>query len=217
MVRPDNQTKQNIFDSAVQLFAQRSYDTVSLRKIAAIVGITEAAIYRHYESKAAILDDIFSKFSIKLKSYLLTKQQVDRLIKTDTTRQLLERCVGRFTDEDTPFMACGYRIVCMEQLTNPMAGELIIQQLHEATAESIKYVLDSLIERGQIPAIDTRFFSLLWAQSMFSGAVVWVSNYFNCESAEHIAADYNAMSRYIVDMAASGKVPAANPFYPPGK
>jgi len=204
---PYSGTKQRIFDASVELFSQKGYDAVSLREIAAEVSITNAAIYNHFSSKEAILNDIFAVFQRKLNGYLLKNEQVDRYIESDTPRQLLERCIGRFTTDDLEFMAYSYRIAFRENLVNQTAGELIVTQLHEATAASIKYVLDSLIGRGSIPAMDnTGSFALLWTQSMFSAAVVWVSRLFGGEVLEKSNTEYNEISERLIEMALSGKV-----------
>jgi len=52
-------TKEKIFDAAIDLFAERGYDRVSIRDIAAAVGIKESSIYKHYTGKDAILEKIF--------------------------------------------------------------------------------------------------------------------------------------------------------------
>lgn len=200
-------TKINIFDEATRLFAERGCEKVTMKEIGAAVGISEPGVYHYYESKLDILDEIIAEFRLKLQGYILTKKQVDKYIETDTTRELLERCIGRFTEDDDQFMARAYRIVCMEHMTNETAMDLIVFQLHDATAESIRYVLDSLIERGKIPAFDTWFLSLLWAQSMFSSAVVWVSNYFNGHPREKSAAQFNTAIERVVDMAMTGQIP----------
>ena len=203
---PYSGTKQRIFDVSVELFSEKGYDAVSLREIAGEVGITNAAIYNHFSSKEAILNDIFATFKRKLDSYILKKAQVDRYIETDTPRQLLERCIGRFAEADKEFMANAYRITYREYLNNQLANELILTQLHEKTAKSIQYVLDSLIGRGSIPAMDTWFFALLWTQSMFSAAVVWVFCLFGGAALEASEVEYNVVSERLVEMALSGKV-----------
>ena len=203
---PYSETKQSIFDVSVKLFSEKGYDAVSLREIAGEVGITNAAIYNHFSSKEAILNDIFAVFKRKLDGYLLKKAQVDRYIETDTPRRLLERCIGRFTEADMEFMANAYRITYREYLNNQLANELILTQLHEKTAKSIQYVLDSLVGRGSIPAMDTWFFALLWTQSMFSAAVVWVFCLFGGAALKASEVKYNVVSERLVEMALSGKV-----------
>ena len=47
-----------ILDSALTVFGERGYEAGTMRAIAKRVGVTEPALYRHYESKEAILGDI---------------------------------------------------------------------------------------------------------------------------------------------------------------
>jgi AcrR family transcriptional regulator len=56
-------TKEKIFDVALDLFSKKGYDSVSLREIADEVGIKKSSIYSHYPSKESILMDIFEYFS----------------------------------------------------------------------------------------------------------------------------------------------------------
>ena len=56
-------TKEKIFDVALDLFSKKGYDSVSLREIAEEVGIKKSSIYSHYKSKEDILMDIFEYFS----------------------------------------------------------------------------------------------------------------------------------------------------------
>jgi len=199
--------KEIIFNEATRLFAEKGYKDVTLREVGRASGISEPGIYRHYEKKVDILDEIITAFERKLQGYILTKEKVDTYIETDTTRQLLERCIGRFSQEDILFMVRGYRIVCMEQFKYPKAMKIIKEQLHGATAKSIQYVLDKLIERGKIPAMNTWFYSMIWTQSMFSGALIWMSQYFNGRPLEMSAVEYNEVAKRLVDMALSGQIP----------
>ena len=56
-------TKEKIFDAALNLFSKKGYDSVSLKEIADEVGIKKSSIYSHYPSKEAILMDIFEYFT----------------------------------------------------------------------------------------------------------------------------------------------------------
>jgi AcrR family transcriptional regulator len=47
-----------ILDAALAVFGDKGYESGTMREIAARVGVSEPAIYRHYESKEAILTDI---------------------------------------------------------------------------------------------------------------------------------------------------------------
>lgn len=47
-----------ILDAALAVFAEKGYDCGTMRDIAARVGVTEPALYRHYAGKEAIFDDL---------------------------------------------------------------------------------------------------------------------------------------------------------------
>lgn len=56
-------TRQEIINAAVDMFYEFGYQKASLRDIANMVGITQAAIYYHFRNKEEILYTIIEKFS----------------------------------------------------------------------------------------------------------------------------------------------------------
>ncbi|WP_295589072.1 TetR/AcrR family transcriptional regulator [uncultured Methanobrevibacter sp.] len=68
-------TKEKIFEVALDLFSKKGYDSVSLREIADNVGIKKSSIYSHYPSKEAILMDIFE--------YLTNLIEYDELLNSE--------------------------------------------------------------------------------------------------------------------------------------
>ncbi len=56
-----NNTRQKIERATIKLMATRGMDAVSMRDIAANVGVTEAALYRHFSNKHALVWDIFAQ------------------------------------------------------------------------------------------------------------------------------------------------------------
>lgn len=54
-------TKQRILDKALELFAAKGYDAVSVAEIAQAVGIKAPSLYSHYPSKQAIFDAIVAE------------------------------------------------------------------------------------------------------------------------------------------------------------
>lgn len=80
-------TKEKIFNAALDLFSQKGYDSVSLREIAEEVGIQKSSIYSHYPSKEAILMDIFQYFTNKIEyDPIINKEE----IKLDKNNPLIE-------------------------------------------------------------------------------------------------------------------------------
>src|ERR1035438_2096399 len=71
-VRPvrarDPARKQRILDAAADLFARNGFHPVSMEDIGDAVGITASAIYRHYDSKTAVLVAMFERVIDRLLS-----------------------------------------------------------------------------------------------------------------------------------------------------
>ena len=75
----EKNTKERILDEALKLFAQSGYMGTSMNDIADRMGVTKAALYKHYKSKQEILDSIVEKMN-RIRSiagfYLLEKRFV---------------------------------------------------------------------------------------------------------------------------------------------
>ena len=51
-------TKQEILESALELFSVQGFEATSISQIASAVGIRKASLYSHFENKQAILDEL---------------------------------------------------------------------------------------------------------------------------------------------------------------
>ena len=56
-------TKERILETALELFAQNGYPGTSMNDIAAQLGITKAALYKHYAGKQEILERIVERMN----------------------------------------------------------------------------------------------------------------------------------------------------------
>lgn len=103
-------------------------------------------------------------------------------------------------------MTNAFSIVFQEHLTNPVANELVIRQLHDEIAQRIKYVLDQLQARGEIPKFNTMAYSLVWARFSVSSLALWVSLSNNGTSPNEAEVDYPSTLDWLIELALSGKV-----------
>jgi len=69
-------TKELILEKALKLFSEKGIKETTIRDIAKAVGITEGAIYRHFESKDQIVHDLFDMHSKEL--YDMLTKVIDR-------------------------------------------------------------------------------------------------------------------------------------------
>ena len=62
----EKNTKERILEEALKLFSQSGYMGTSMNDIAAELGVTKAALYKHYKSKQEILESIVERMSKKI-------------------------------------------------------------------------------------------------------------------------------------------------------
>ena len=57
-------TKERILETALALFAQNGYLGTSMTEIAGQLGITKAALYKHYAGKQQLLEQIVARMNV---------------------------------------------------------------------------------------------------------------------------------------------------------
>lgn len=62
----DVPTKERLFNRALELFAVKGFESVSVREITASLGLNEATLYIHFKNKAALVEEIFNRFESKV-------------------------------------------------------------------------------------------------------------------------------------------------------
>lgn len=71
-------TKEKILNSALDLFAENGYNAVTVRDIAAKVGIKASSLYNHFENKQNILDELIeinTKYIASFKNKLYSENK----------------------------------------------------------------------------------------------------------------------------------------------
>src|SRR3954471_15479210 len=69
MGRPKNSegrdTRQDILDAALDLFAENGFFGTSMREIARAVGVRESALYHHFTSKEALFEALMNEAAME--------------------------------------------------------------------------------------------------------------------------------------------------------
>ncbi len=71
-------TRDQILEQALKLFSEKGIKETTIRDIAKAVGITEGAIYRHFDSKDQIVYELFDMYSQKL------YEKIEKVLKKTT-------------------------------------------------------------------------------------------------------------------------------------
>jgi AcrR family transcriptional regulator len=90
-------TRQDILDTSLELFAEQGYEKTSLRQIAEAVGVTKAALYYHFPSKQELLLALFEPVAA-LQDELLEEMRDETLLDTAAWLPALERMLAAILD-----------------------------------------------------------------------------------------------------------------------
>ena len=83
MESKEKNTKEKILEEALKLFVQSGYMGTSMNDIASKLGVTKAALYKHYKSKQEILDSIIEKMNeldiARVKQYEMPEGDLEKV------------------------------------------------------------------------------------------------------------------------------------------
>ena len=71
--------KQALIDEAIKLLDKKPYETITIRELTNLLGVSRTAVYRHFQSKEALFQAVILEGFAKLK---------ERMEELDTNRQL---------------------------------------------------------------------------------------------------------------------------------
>ena len=125
-------TKTRILETALELFAQRGYLGTSMSDIAKQLGITKAALYKHYASKREILDRIVERMDRldqeRAQTYEMPETEPDgfaeayRSTPVEKIRAYSAAQFRHWTEEH--FSSCFRKMLTLEQYRDPEMAQL---------------------------------------------------------------------------------------------
>jgi TetR/AcrR family transcriptional regulator, repressor for uid operon len=136
-------TKEKIIEESLKLFAVDGFESVSVRKIAAAVGVRDSALYKHFSSKQAIFDAIVQQ-SIERFQQQYTKVDMMHL----NPSNLVESCMEMFQYQTKdPWIQCFRQMLMIEQFRNPEMAKLYKQIFIDMPILGQKCIFEELIKK----------------------------------------------------------------------
>ncbi|MCZ3367005.1 MULTISPECIES: TetR/AcrR family transcriptional regulator [Methanobacterium] len=164
----EKNTKERIFESAIDLFAQKGFDATSMREIAEAVGIKKASLYSHYKSKNEIMDNIFEYFKKELiKMRPPEAQNLDKIDKVtpEIFRQRANLTLYIFKN---PVMEKIFRIISSEQYKDKRARMIVLECLIHEPYSFSRAVLEIMVKKGIINKIDPDIKAMEFQYTIFT-------------------------------------------------
>lgn len=156
MPRLKGNTKEIILEKALMLFSQKGYESVSIRDIAAEVGIGNSALYKHFESKQAIFDSLVEKLK---KEYLESSSIVSEDIRgIDAVK---EACLKMFKYQTGDENIVRFRqLLLIEKFRNPEMAEIYREFFVNIPLRRLTSIFDTLQGKGLMEEGDTFVYAM---------------------------------------------------------
>ena len=164
-------TKEKLLMTALNLFSKYGYDGVSISYLANELGVTKGAIYRHYESKQAIFDEIIQRVvkndkDVAIKNDLPTEREGEYFVSSfdDFISFTLDQFSFYAIDE---FGSAFRKMVMLEQFRNIDMIELYRSIFLTGPIEYTAKVFNSLIKDNKLKGSDAEQMAREYYSSFF--------------------------------------------------
>lgn len=149
-------TKLRIVDCSIELFAHNGYGGVSVRDIAAAVGIKDASIYSHFASKGEILTTIYNMMR---EVYLVDNpdaEALDRILVQCSPLRFTEIGFQRFKKRLSDPKQANIFLILQREKYNDSRVASVWREYLTYCIEYMAMVFSKMIEKGWIRSLDTR-------------------------------------------------------------
>lgn len=153
----ERSTKERILEEALKLFSQSGYMGTSMNDIAAKLGVTKAALYKHYTSKQEILDSIVEKMNQmdaeRIKKYDMPEGKMEEVIAEykdtafDKIKQFTKVQFLHWTQEEFP--CCFRKMLTLEQYRDAEMAKLYQNYLAEGPLSYIETIFEGITNHGE--------------------------------------------------------------------
>ena len=168
-------TKSNIFNTALKLFAGNGYENVSVRDIADKVGIKAASIYNHFESKEKILEACYNFYLTNRYHERPGREQYESIVRNGTKEEILDMFVYPFEASIHENMVNAVFVIYSRVYSDIKAREIYASEINDSM-QFLKEVFNFGVEIGRIHPFNVPTVSLIILSTrVFTGHSAMIS------------------------------------------
>lgn len=143
-------TKQQIFECAVELFMKYGYEGASLRDISKTCGIRESSIYHYFTSKEDILNCIYARMDEFLENAKLNLGPIDQIVTTVSPIEFFEMFFLGFSKSHDELTNKISLFIMKEDFRDIRAKEYVVEKNCREMAKLIQSILEQYKKVGKI-------------------------------------------------------------------
>lgn len=151
-------TREKIIGKATELFAEKSFDSVSIRDITGALGLNEASLYNHFKGKQELLEAILARLEEKLISpgFAPIPPEVFQSPQAGDLGDFLLAGGRRFFAQADKEVLLTWRILMSGQYRYPEAYSMVRERLLNGPLSFFKQIIEGFKRVGKIdPQVDS--------------------------------------------------------------
>ncbi|MDR3203225.1 MAG: TetR/AcrR family transcriptional regulator [Deltaproteobacteria bacterium] len=194
-----SKTKELIILESTILFAKRGYDSVSIRDIAAAIGVKPSSLYNHFDSKEAIFDMVV-KHAEDL--YLLYFKALDDMLSSTTTfSEALDIIFLEPIKMSNTFTCYAFSLIQTEQFRDSRSSQVYCDTFLDYSISFFKNWFNEFISWGICRPFDTKLVATIIVQSSHQGINLRVHEYLNHKAPFSFAEMFSSLKAFIMNVA----------------
>ena len=153
----EKNTKEKILEEALKLFARSGYMGTSMNDIAFQLGVTKAALYKHYSSKQEILDSIVERMNQmdreRSEEYKMPEGEMEEVIEgykniaLEKIKQYTKVQFLHWTEEE--FSSCFRKMLTLEQYRSPEMSKLYQKYLAKGPLQYMETIFSGIVDNSE--------------------------------------------------------------------
>ena len=149
----ENTTKEKILDAALASFAVNGYKGTNLRDLAAGMGLSKSALYKHYASKEDIWNASLNRMETYYSERFGSPEHLPETPKSCEELLAVTMQMLRFTMHD-PKIILTRRLLLTEQFRDERARRFATLHFLTSTKEIYTHIFSEMMERGVLKKDD---------------------------------------------------------------
>lgn len=157
----ENTTKEKILDAALVSFAENGYKGTNLRDLAAGMGLSKSALYKHYASKEDIWNALFDRMEAYYVSRFGSQEKLPPVPKTCDELVTMTMRMLNFTMHDKNVILTR-RLLLTEQFHDERARRFATLHFLTSTKDIYKKVFTEMMDNGILKKEDPDMLAFLY-------------------------------------------------------
>jgi AcrR family transcriptional regulator len=155
--------------TAQRLFAKHGYDATTTKDLATKAGIAEGTLFRHFESKKAILVEVATAGWVELLTELLT--ELSEMGNYKAVAQVMKKRILRLHENEELLRVCFLEAQFHPELKERIQSEVIVK-MTDVTEAFFETAMDQGIYRRMSPRVVAQVFLGMFTIAGFSSDTI---------------------------------------------